>query len=81
MNFDCARSRLMSPLIELWSATKLCGRKHDPRALVHKGAPRKADTKSIGHILCSGEHPECHCLSLSGQQIMKRIRRTFSANS
>ena len=41
----------------------------------------KADTKSIGHILCSGEHPERHCLSLSGQQIIRRARRTFSANS
>ena len=38
-----------------------------PTAARFLRTPIKADTKSIGHILCSGEHPECHCLSLSGQ--------------
>ena len=52
-----------------------------PAAARFLRTPIKADTKSIGHILCSGEQPEFHCRSLSGQQIMRRARRTFSANS
>ena len=55
--------RGMTKLME-WRAPA----EHDPRALFHKDAPRKADTKSIGHILCSDEQPRLHCLSLSGQK-------------
>ena len=39
--------------------------------------PIKADTKSIGHILCSDEHSECHCLSLSGQKSSKDLSKDF----
>ena len=52
-----------------------------PAAARFLRTPIKADTKSIGHILCSGEHPERHCLSLSGQQIIERAQRRFPANS
>ena len=52
-----------------------------PAAARFLRTPIKVDTKSIGHILCSGEQPEFHCRSLLGQQIMRRARRTFSANS
>ena len=52
-----------------------------PAAARFLRTPIKADTKSIGHILCSGEHPKRHCLSLSGQQIIERAQRRFPANS
>ena len=52
-----------------------------PAAARFLRTPIKADTKSIGHILCSDEHSERHCRSLSGQQIIERVRRTFYANS
>ena len=39
-----------------------------PAAARFLRTPIKADTKSIGHSLCSGEHSERRCLSLSGQK-------------
>ena len=49
--FYCARSRLMSPLIELWDATKLCGRKHDPRAR-YCSALRVRQTRNPSDTVC-----------------------------
>ena len=48
-----------------------------PAAARFLRTPIKADTKSIGHILCSDEHSECHCLSLSGQKSSKDLSRDF----
>ena len=39
-----------------------------PAAARFLRTPIKADTKSIGHSLCSDEHSKSRCLSLSGQK-------------
>ena len=52
-----------------------------PAAARFLRTPIKADTNFLGRILFRGRTRRHHCLSLSGQQIMRRARRTFSANS
>ena len=65
----CPLSVNVSPhSIKEWSLSYVVANTTRGHGIVQHSA--KADTKSIGHILCSGEHPERHCLSLSGQQII-----------